>query len=140
MDSPQEEMPPALAEMEAPDSEFAQEVARLHQLTVYARWLLVGLLWLTVGVFSLWGLRYPIFLIREYFTWAAVRYGLAFNPLPATGLALCVGMTLAVLLWQSRNILLGLPQHDRKHLEHQVQRIRQQGPSHPLWKFVCQKD
>lgn len=139
MDSPQEEFP-RLTEMDSPDAQFTQEVARLHQITVYARWLFVSLLWLTVGIFSLWSLRYPISLIREYFTWSAVRYGLAFNPLPATGLALGVGMTLAVLFWQSRNILIGLPQQDRKYLEHQVQRIRQQGPSHPLWKFICQKD
>nr|WP_199329561.1 hypothetical protein [Coleofasciculus sp. FACHB-1120] len=107
-------------------------------MTVYGRWLVAGLLWITIGPLSLWGLRYPISLLKEYFTWAAVRYGLYYNPLPALGLALCIGMTASVLVWQSRNILLGIPSRERHRLEQQVYRIRQQGQSHPLWKWVCQ--
>jgi hypothetical protein len=123
----------------APDPVFQAEVHRLHQLTVYGRWLVVGLLWLTVGLLSLWGLRYPISLIHEHFTWAAIRYGLAFHPWPALGLTICVGLTVAVLVWQSRNILVGLPQRDQDRLKRQVCRIRQQGPSHPLWKLIHPK-
>lgn len=117
--------------------EFKAEVERLHRMTVYSRWLVVVLLWLTIGMLSLWGLRYPISLIRDYFTWAAVRYGLAYHPIAAVGLGTCVGMTIAVLIWQSRNILWGLPKAEQQQLERQVLRIRQQGPSHPLWRFVC---
>lgn len=117
---------------------FYQEVQRLHQLTVYGRWLFVALLWISVGSLSLWGLRSEIALWRQYFTWVAVRYGLYYNPLPTFGLAFCIGMTVAVLVWQSRNILLGLPRPEQRRLEQQVYRIRQQGPSHPLWKWVCQ--
>lgn len=120
------------------DPSFQQQVQRLHRLTVYGRWLVAGLLWITIGPLSLWGLRYPIFLLREYFTWAAVRYGLYYNPLPALGLALCIGMTASVLVWQSRNILLGISNREQHRLEQQVYRIRQQGQSHPLWKWVCQ--
>lgn len=123
----------------AADSLFRQQVERLHRLTVYSRWLVVATLWLTVGVASLWGLRYPISLIMDYFTWAAVWYGLIFNRFPAIGLTLCISITIAVLVWQSRNLLMGLPEYDRKRLEHQVQQIRQQGPSHPLWKLVCER-
>jgi hypothetical protein len=122
------------------DEVFRQQVERLHQLTVYGRWLFVGGLWLTLGSLSLWGLRYPISLIREYFTWAAVYYGLHFHPLPAIGLATCIAFTTAVLVWQSRNILFGLPKRDRERLKQQVLRIRKQGISHPLWKYVCQPD
>jgi hypothetical protein len=75
----------------------------------------------------------------DYFTWAAVWYGLIFNRFPAIGLTLCISITIAVLVWQSRNLLMGLPEYDRKRLEHQVQQIRQQGPSHPLWKLVCER-
>ncbi len=121
------------------DSTFHQQVERLHRLTVYGRWLVAGTLWLTVGAVSLWGLRYPISLIREYFTWAAVRYGLVFHPVPAFGLFLCLGYTLAILVWQARNRLLGLPKRDRDRLEQSVLRIRTQGNSHPLWKYVCQE-
>jgi hypothetical protein len=120
------------------DAIFRQQVDRLHHLTVYGRWLFVLGLWLTVGTLSLWGLRYPIELIHEYFTWAAVYYGLHFHPLPTIGLATCIAFTTAVLVWQSRNILLGLPKRDRERLERQVLRIRKQGRSHPLWKYVCQ--
>jgi hypothetical protein len=123
----------------ASNQAFQQEIERLHQLTVYGRWLVVGMLWLTVGSLSLWGLRYPISLILDHFTWAAVRYGLAFHRLSAIGLAVCVGSTLGVLIWQSRNILVGLSDREKKRLEQQLYRIRQQGPTHPLWKFICQR-
>lgn len=120
------------------DPSFVSQVQRLHQLTVYGRWLFVGLLWLSIGSLSLWGLRSEIALWQQYFTWVAVRYGLYYNPLPTFGLAICIGMTASVLVWQSRNILLGVPPQEQRRLEQQVCRIRQQGPSHPLWKWVCQ--
>lgn len=118
------------------DPKFQAAVQRLHQLTVLGRWLVVMGMWLTVGALSLWGIRYPISLMLEYFTWAALRHGLA-NNLPSTvGLALCIGMTLSVLIWQSRNILFGLPLNEQKMLEHRVLKIWQQGDSHPLWKWI----
>ncbi|MUL37162.1 hypothetical protein [Gloeocapsopsis dulcis] len=120
------------------DKTFKQQVHKLHQLTVYGRWLFVGILWLTIGLLSLWGLREEIALWQQYFTWVAVRYGLYYNPIPTLGLAICIGMTLGVLVWQSRNILWGISSQEKRRLEQQVQRIRQQGPSHPLWKWVCQ--
>lgn len=122
------------------DSTFKMQVTRLYKLTVYARWLLVAVLWLTIGSLSLWGLRYPISLLQQHFTWAAVRYGLYFNRLSAIGLGLCVGMTTAILVWQSRNILFGLSQQEQHRLEQQLQRIRHQGSTHPLWKWVANGD
>lgn len=119
------------------DPTFKDQVQRLYRLTFYGRWLFVGILWLSVGSFSLWGLRYPISLMQEYFTWAAVRYGIEFNFLPVLGLAICIGMTLGVLTWHTRNVLFGLPQEEQRRLEQQVYKIRQQGSSHPLWKLVC---
>lgn len=119
------------------DTTLLQQVERLHRLTVWARWLVVAALWLTIGALSLWGLRYPISLMREHFTWAALRYGLIFHHWSAIGLTVCIGMTVAVLVWQSRNILFGISSQDKQRLKQQVCRIRQQGPSHPLWKFVC---
>jgi hypothetical protein len=113
---------------------------RLHRLTVYGRWLMVLFFWVTVGSLSLWGWRYEISLLQEYFTWSAVRYGIIFNPLPAMGLGFCIGVTLAVLFWHSRNILLGLSPQEQQRLEHQVHRISQQGASHPLWKWVVERD
>ena len=120
------------------DPGFRQQVERLHRLSVYTRWFFVGVFWATVGPLSLWGLRREIALWMKHFTWSAVRYGLVYNRLAAFGFFLCTGMTVAVLLWQSRNILWGLPAREKQQLERQVWRIRQQGRSHPLWKWVCE--
>ncbi|TAG93655.1 MAG: hypothetical protein EAZ09_13690 [Oscillatoriales cyanobacterium] len=119
------------------DPNFQIEVQRLHKLTVYGRWLTVIFLWISVGSLSIWGLRDEIALWIENLTWAAVRYGLYFHRWPTLGLGLCLGMTLAVLTWQGRNLLRGLPLREKQRLEEQVRRIREQGPSHPLWKWVC---
>lgn len=121
------------------DAIFKAQVQRLHHLRVTLRWLVVGFLWLTIGSLSLWSLRSEIDLLRSYFTWAAVRYSIYYNRLPTLGLGFCIAMTTAVLVWQSRNILLGMPPQYKKKLEKGVWRIRQQGPTHPLWKWVCQK-
>ncbi len=127
-----------LINSENSDVYFAQQVQKLHRLTVYSRWLFVACLWLFLAPLCLWELRGEIALWRQYFTWVAVRYGLFYHPLATLGLSFCIGMTVAVLVWQSRNIILGLPQQEKERLEQQVCRIRQQGPSHPLWKWVCQ--
>jgi hypothetical protein len=118
------------------DPVFNAQVQKLHKLTVYARWLFVCFLWLTIAPVSLWNLREEITLWRQYFTWIGVRYGLYFHPLATLGLAFCIGMTASVLVWQSRNILFGLPKRDRERLERQVLLIREQGATHPLWKRI----
>jgi len=120
-----------------PDPIFKERVTRLHQLNVYGRWSLVSILWATVGSLSLWGWRYEISLLLEHFTWAALQYSIVYNRLPALGLALCIGMTTSVLVWQSRNILFGMPSQEQKLLEKRVRQICHQGPSHPLWKWIC---
>jgi uncharacterized Tic20 family protein len=120
------------------DPAFQQQVQRLHRLTVYSRWLLVALLWLFVAPLCLWALRSEIALWLDYFTWTAVRFTILYNRLPTLGLILCVAVTVAVLVWQSRTILWGLPTEHREYLEAQVLRIRRQGRSHPLWKWVCE--
>jgi hypothetical protein len=118
------------------DPVFRQALKRLHRLTVISRWLVVLGLWATIGTASLWNLRASIQLLRDYFTWSAVRYGLLFHPWAAMGLGVCVGMTLSVLIWQSRNILFGLPQPEQQRLQQMLLQIRQQGKSHPLWKWL----
>ena len=135
MDSP-EKSPSTDVNMASSDPAFAQQVQKLHKLTIYGRWLFVSCLWLTIAPFSLWGLMEEILLWRQYFTWVAVRYALYYHPLPPLGLATCIGMTAAVLIWQSRNILFGIPPSELKRLEQKVWQIRQQGQSHPLWKWI----
>ncbi len=119
------------------DPIFKQQVQKLYQLIVYGRWLVVVLLWLSVGSISLWGLRSEIALWLQYFTWVAVRFGLYYNPLSTLGLTFCIVMTISVIIWQIRNILLGLPPQEQRRLEQQVHKIRQQGATHPLWRWIC---
>jgi hypothetical protein len=118
------------------DPIFKTQIDNLYRLNVYTRWLVILFLWLTVGAYSLWELRYPIGLICEDFTWAAVRYGLAFDLLPAFGLCLCIGVMTGTLVWQTRNIIWGLSKKERQQLIKHVCQIRKQGSSHPLWKWV----
>ncbi|MDY7023001.1 MAG: hypothetical protein SWJ54_16900 [Cyanobacteriota bacterium] len=123
-------------EPQSEDTIFLAQVQKLHELTVWGRWLVVGCLWITVAPVSLWGLRSEILLWIDHFTWTAVRYGLAHHRFAALGLSLCIGMLVAVLVWQSHNILFGQSPEYRQRLEEQVWYIRKQGASHPLWKWV----
>jgi hypothetical protein len=136
MDKPEEpQIEPETVEL---DPAFAQQLQKLYRLRVYGRWLFAACLWLTIAPFCLWTLRTEISWLREYFTWVGLRYTLIFHPLSTLGLSLCIGMTTSVLVWQSRNIIWGLPLQEQENLKKQLYRIRQQGSSHPLWKWVCQ--
>ncbi len=118
------------------DPQLVNQMQKLHQLTVYGRWFFVIFLWLSIAPWSLWKLRAEIALGQDYFTWVLVRYTIVYNRLPIFALGFCVAMTTAVLVWQSRNILFGLPKTEKQRLLQQVIKISQQGKSHPLWKFI----
>jgi hypothetical protein len=121
------------------DPVFKQQILRLHQLTVYARWIVVVAFWISIAPICLWSLRSEIALWLEHFTWTAVRFSLVYNPIPTLGLSLCLGTTVSVLLWQSHNILWGISDRQTQRLEKQLFKIHQQGISHPLWKWVCKE-
>jgi hypothetical protein len=91
-------------------------------------WLLNLGLWLTVAPLSLWQLRSTWQQVWAYFTWAALRYGLAFNRLAAAGLGLCIGLTVALLISETRQLLWGLSRREQyrllKALRHQRSRQR----------------
>jgi len=116
------------------------QVQRLYRLIIYCKWLIVVLLWCSVGSLSIWSLRREISLWVDYFTWVSVRYALAYYKLPTLGLSLCLGTTTAILVWQSRNILWGISPGEQKRLEKQVRQINHKGKTHPLWKWVIQDD
>lgn len=122
--------------MKVDRSDFERKVAKLHRLTVYGRWLFVIVSWLTLGAYALWNLKEEIALWFDYFTWAAVYYGFHFNFIPTLCLAFCVGTTISVLVWQSRNILFGLPAREQRQLERRVKKILVQGSKHPLWRWI----
>ena len=122
--------------MKSLDPNFERKVRKLYRLTIYFRWIVVLFSWLTFGVYGIWGLRSEISLWLDYFTWAALRYGLAFNIIPTICLAFCIGMTISVLVWQSRNIIWGLPAQEKQDLERKVQRILAKGKRHFLYKWL----
>jgi hypothetical protein len=97
----------------------AVELAELHAIrqTWMRRWWLFTLgLWLTVGLVSIWQLHRTWTQLAKHFTWAALRYGLAFNREAAVGLGLCLGLTVALLLKESRFLLFGLTERDYNQL------------------------
>lgn len=79
-------------------------------------------LWLTIGVVSVWALRDTWRQLAEYFTWAAIRYGLAFNRSAAAGLGLCLGLTMALLVKEARFLLFGLTRKERQELQRALQK------------------
>ena len=117
-------------------SDFQHQVTKLYKLSIYGRWLFVAASWLTIGTYALWSLREEIAICLDYFTWAAVYYGLHFNFLPTLCLAFCIGVTASVLVWQSRNLIWGLPADEKQKLERQVKKIMAKGNKHPLWKWI----
>lgn len=122
------------------DSPYDRQLQRLKALTMQRWWMLTGILWLVCGPVFLWVFRHDYQLVRQYFTWTAVRYGLAYNRLATLGLGVCIGMTVALLVAESRHILFGLSSGERQKLEKRLHRIQQQGPSHPLWSRINRDD
>lgn len=120
------------------DGQLHAEMGRLYAVMLRGRWLVTAGLWLTVGSWSVWSLRKMFDLALEDFTWSAIRAGLHYQPIPTLGLCVCLGTTLSILIWQSRNLLFGFSRQQQAYLQQQVLRIRAQGRSHPLWRWVCE--
>lgn len=113
---------------------YPEPLVRLRGIMLRRWWTISGLLWLTVAPLSLWSLRPDIARLQQYFTWSAVRLGLAYNRPAAVGLGLCLGLTVALLVAESRYMLFGFTPAERQRLEKLCDRITAQGPSHPLWQ------
>ena len=122
--------------MRASDPNFPKKVEKLYKLTLYCRWIIIICSWLTFGLYGIWGLRKEISLWLDYFTWVAVRYGLAFNLLPTLCLSICLWLTVSTLYWQIKNKYWGLSRRDKRDLEKQVKKILAKGKKHPLYKFI----
>lgn len=113
---------------------------RLRTVILQRWWLFLAVLWLTIGLASLWHLRPELAQLQQYFTWTAVRYGLAYHRFAAVGLGLCIGLTVALLISESRYILFGLSRGERRRLNRLLNQIHQRGASHPLWHRVIDQD
>ncbi len=116
---------------------LSKPARRLYELSLYGRWLFVLLCWLMLAPYSVWRLWKDFQLWREHFTWVAVRYAFAFNLIAAFSLFFCIGITGAVLVWQSNHLLRGLSDREKMRLENQARKIQESGSQHPLWKWVC---
>ena len=118
------------------DSDLAKPVRRLFSFHLYGRWLLVAIAWLLLAPWAISRLWDDFELMREYFTWASVRYTLMFNLIPAYGLFLCIGFTVSSLIWHSLYLLKGISPREQLRLASQVKKIQAAGPKHLLWKWV----
>lgn len=112
------------------------QLEKLHHWMVWRRWLLVGSLWFVLMPLSLWRVWDEVQLLREHFTWVGLRYAIAYNPAPAVGLSLCIGMTASTLVWQSRNILWGLPVRERQRLQRQLTQLEESGHFPDFWEWL----
>lgn len=110
-------------------------VQQLMTAVILGRWLVVLMLWLTLGLYSLWGLRQEIPIWLEHLTWASVRYGLGYNPWASFSLVLCIAYTCAVLVWHSQKLLKGWSARETYRFEKEAQKIAQ-NPRHWLWYFL----
>lgn len=118
------------------DPQHQRQIERLRVILLRRWWRTTAILWLTVGSLSLWSLRGEWAMLRQYFTWTAVRYAVAYNRLAALSLGLCAGLTVALLVAESRHILFGLSRSEQQRLDRLHSDIHHQGPSHPLWSAL----
>ncbi|MEL6939180.1 MAG: hypothetical protein AAFO84_08305 [Cyanobacteria bacterium J06598_1] len=120
-------------------AEQAKDIEALRQATMHTWWKFCLCLWLTVGLFSLWLLRFELQELYQYFTWSAVRAMLIFNRVGGIGLVSCFALTLGLLLSESRQIIWGISNEERSRLINSLEKIQAQGPSHPQWKVIRQE-
>ena len=113
------------------------KVQKLYRINIYKKWLVILILWLTIGILAIWILRDDIDLWQEYFTWSALRYALAYHRFAALCLSICIGLTMGLLITQSRDILWGISEQEKYRLQQEVDKICTIGKSHPLYKWIC---
>ena len=106
---------------------------RLLKLQFQCRWGVVALLWICLGLPSLWLLRTELRRLLEFFTWAGLKYSLIFDPVAGFGLCTCAAVTLTTLLWHCKYELFGLSARERLALEKLAASIQKKGPTHFLW-------
>ena len=62
-----------------PKEQQAQEIEALRQSMMRTWWRVCLVLWLTVGLLSLWWVRSDLQELQQYFTWTAVRFMLVYH-------------------------------------------------------------
>lgn len=119
-----------------PNPLLSQQIAKLHQLEVWRRWLSMLLMWLTLGSWSLWDVRESIVILREYFSWPGILYGFYFHLGGGCGLLFCLLSTCSSLLWQISHSAGQLSAKERYQLEVRVRQIQARGQDNWLWRWI----
>ncbi|MEN9203853.1 MAG: hypothetical protein Q6K80_09800 [Thermostichus sp. DG_1_6_bins_120] len=110
---------------------------RLLRLYHGGSFVFLGLLWVLIGIPSLWALRVDLGRLFDHFTWTGLRYALFYRPgWPTLGLLLCISFTMGILIAQSRYELCGLYPMERVMLEQQVRWILSFPVRHPLRRWL----
>lgn len=102
--------------MQSDSSVKTDKLLSLRRTWMRRWWFFTVGLWLTVGAASIWSLRRTWQQVADHFTWAAIRYGLVFNRFAAVGLGLCLGLTVALLVKETRFLFFGLTRQERLDL------------------------
>lgn len=125
-------MPKQSAALDRLDPDLRQAVLQRYAWEQRRRWFVLAILWLVGVPLCLWLLRYHLGLLQEVFTWAALRYGLIFNPKPAIALLATLLLSATSLISWGVHRHFGLSRAEVKRLEKQVRRIQTRGKQHPL--------
>jgi hypothetical protein len=115
------------------------QLQKIYSLNLYLKWLTVLIFWLSFGLFGIWELREEITLWQQYFTWSALRYALVYHRLAAVCLSICIGLTVGLLITQSRDLLWGISEQEKYRLQQQIDQIFAKGKSHPFYKFLSKE-
>jgi hypothetical protein len=119
------------------DLNLDQQVAKLRRVDMFLRWLLVLILWLTLGVWSCWEMRESLLQLTEYLSLTGLKYSLFFHLWGGGGgLILCLSLTVSSMLWQIGQSFWRLSPRERQMLETRVQKIQELGTKHPFWRWI----
>ncbi|MEB3225005.1 MAG: hypothetical protein VKJ86_04290 [Synechococcus sp.] len=114
------------------DNQLTPLAMKLVHLTILGRWVFVGCLWSTCGIYSVWALREEFPLWQDYLTWAVVRLSLGYHMWASLAFTLCVAYTCAVLVWHSHKLVRGWPAKERYRFNQWAEKLTQ-NRQHWLW-------
>jgi hypothetical protein len=119
------------------DLDLDQQIAKLRRVDMCLRWLLILLLWLTLGVWSCWEMRASLLQLTEYLSLTGLKYSLFFHLWGGGGgLILCLSLTVSSILWQIGQSFWQISPRERQVLATRVQQIQDQGSKHPFWRWI----
>ncbi|MBV5260587.1 hypothetical protein FLX56_19430 [Synechococcus moorigangaii CMS01] len=117
------------------DNHLSPLATKLVKLTIFGRWLMVVLLWLILGSYSVWALRPEFPLWQDYLTWAVVRLSLGYHFWASVALSICIAYTCGVLVWHSQKLLRGWSAQERYRFNQWAERLAQ-NRHHWLWSVL----